>query len=113
MRKNTRTLPWQSDIVLIGGAFIHINLNAVPKAAAVSARLIHGPHSITPAITTMAKRGKNDLPKTSRVSEIILVDNRPILSSFPLKFSCALDWVRIAAKNDQCLGGTGTDAWIV
>jgi hypothetical protein len=56
----------------------------------VTARLTHGPQRITPAIIAIARRGKNDLPKSSRVCDRDLCARRIILRSFLLRFSCAL-----------------------
>ena len=46
---------------------VHMYLRATVTATTVMARLTHGPHHIAPAITASAKRGQNDLPKTSPV----------------------------------------------
>ena len=46
-----------------------INLNAAATAMTVIARLTHGPQSIAPAMTVIAKIGKNDLPSVCLVFE--------------------------------------------
>jgi hypothetical protein len=69
--------------------FAQINLNAAATARTVATKLTHGPQSIVPAMTTIAKRGKNDLPSTSLVFERSPCDRRSMLSSFPLRSSCA------------------------
>lgn len=64
-----------------------ISLNAAATAATVTARLTHGPQSIAPAITAIAKSGKNDLPSARLVLEKKPWDTRPMLRSFPLRFT--------------------------
>ncbi len=61
-----------------------ISLNAAATAMTVTARLTHGPQSIAPAITVIAKSGKNDLPSTCLHSEKKPCDRGPMYS-FPLR----------------------------
>ena len=63
-----------------------ISLNAAATATTVIARLTHGPQSIAPAMTVIAKSGNNDLPSTCLVFEKRRCDRRPMLCSFPLRF---------------------------
>jgi len=44
-----------------------ISLKAAATAMTVNARLTHGPQNIAPAMTVIAKIGKNDLPNTCLV----------------------------------------------
>jgi len=62
-----------------------ISLNATATAMTVTARLTHGPQSVAPAMTVIAKSGKNDLPRTCLVFEKNSLDRRPMLCSFPLE----------------------------
>jgi len=66
-----------------------INLNAAATAMTVIAKLTHGPQSIAPAMTMIAKIGKNDLPSVCLVFEKKTCARRPTFPSFPLKFSSA------------------------
>ena len=63
-----------------------ISLNAAATAITVTARLTHGPQSIAPAMTVIAKSGKKDLPSTCLVFEKKPCPRRPMLRSFPLRF---------------------------
>jgi hypothetical protein len=80
----------------------HSCLRAAPTAMMVPPKLIHGPQSAVPKITTIAQRGKNDLPRTKAVPDNSDRNERSMLRSFPLKLSCALCVVSGAAKNYQC-----------
>lgn len=62
-----------------------ISLNAAATAMTVTARLTHGPQSIAPAMTVIAKSGKNDLPSTCLVFENKPRDGRNMLRSFPMR----------------------------
>src|SRR5271155_3042617 len=64
----------------------HNDLIAKVIATTVIAKLTQGPQSMTPAMTAIAKRGANDLPKTNPVCEISVFGRRPRLRSFPLRF---------------------------
>lgn len=77
----------------IGRISTHKNLNAADIARTVTAKLTQGPQSIVPAMITIAKSGKNDLPKTSRVCDKNACDRRLMLRSFPLRFSYAM-WLK-------------------
>ncbi len=55
--------PW------LDGLRVQISLNAAVTATTTTARLTHGPQSIAPAMTAMAKSGKKDLPSTWLVVE--------------------------------------------
>jgi hypothetical protein len=60
---------------------VQMDLKAVPTARTVSAKLAHGPQSIAPAMTAIARSGKNDLPATSLVLERNSCHGRPMLRS--------------------------------
>lgn len=64
--ENAPTARRSRGVALISG---HINLKAAATAATVIAKLTQGPQSIAPAMTTIAKRGQNDLPKASPVCD--------------------------------------------
>ena len=64
-----------------------ISLNAAATAMTVIARLTHGPQTIAPAMTVIAKIGKKDLPNVCLVFEKKPCDRRVTLRSFPLIFS--------------------------
>jgi hypothetical protein len=64
-----------------------ISLSAAATAMTVIARLTHGPQSIAPAMTVIAKIGKNDLPNVYLILEKQTRDRRSTLLSFPLIFS--------------------------
>jgi len=66
-----------------------INLNAAATAMTVTARLTHGPQTIAPAMTVIAKSGKNNLPSTCLAFEKKSYKTRPMISSFPLRLSSA------------------------
>jgi hypothetical protein len=61
--------------------FAQINLNAAATARTVTAKLTHGPQSVVPPMTTIAKNGKNDLPSTSLIFERNPWDRPSMLSS--------------------------------
>jgi hypothetical protein len=71
----------------MSGVSAQISLSAAATAITVTAKLTHGPQSIAPAITAIAKSGKNDLPSTCLAFERKPSDGRPMLRSFPLRFS--------------------------
>jgi len=60
-----------------------INLNAAATATTVTPKLIQGPHSIAPAITATARRGKNNLPTTTLVFE-----SNPVFPKILFRFDC-------------------------
>jgi len=66
---------------------VHNNLKAAVTASTVIAKLTQGPQSIAPAITTIAKRGQNDLPKANPVCDRNVCDRRLMLRCFPLRFA--------------------------
>jgi len=70
----------QSDIR--SGVCSHSCLRAAPTATTVTPRLTHGPHNAVPTITTIAHNGKNDLPKTERVPDNSVRNERSMLRSF-------------------------------
>ncbi len=65
----------------LGRRSAQISLNTAATARTVTAKLTHGPQSIVPAITAIAKRGKNDLPTKSVVFERDSCHRRPMLRS--------------------------------
>ena len=71
----------------MSGLSAQISLSAAATAITVTARLTQGPQSIAPAMTVIAKSGKNDLPSTCLAFEKKLFDRCPMLRSFPLRFS--------------------------
>jgi len=66
-----------------------ISLSATETATTTTARLTHGPQSIAPAMTAMAKSGKKDLPSARLVFEKKTCDRGRMLRSFPLRLSWA------------------------
>ena len=72
-----------------GAAFgrAHNSLIAKIIATTVIAKLTQGPHSIAPAMTAIAKRGTNDLPKTSPVCDRSACRRWPRVCSFPVRFA--------------------------
>jgi len=64
-----------------------INLNAATTARTTTAKLTQGPQSIAPAMTVIARRGKNDLPIAAVVFEKNPAEGGPMLRSFPLRIS--------------------------
>jgi len=64
------------------GLSAQINLNAAVTASTATAKLTQGPQSIVPAMTAIAKRGKNDLPSTTLIFERNPSDRRPMCALF-------------------------------
>lgn len=60
----------------------HVSFNAAAIARAVTTKLSQGPQSATPAMITIAKRGKNNLPTTSRARDKKACDRRVMLRDF-------------------------------
>jgi len=98
VRENAATARRRRDAALLPG---HINLRAAITASTVIAKLTQGPQSIAPAITTIAKRGQNDLPSASRLCDRNACERSLILRFFPLRF--ALQRAYVASARPICV----------
>jgi len=65
----------------------HNHLIATVTVRTVIAKLTQGPQSAAPAMTPIAKRGQNDRPNTSPISDRNVCGRILMVRSFPLKFS--------------------------